>query len=96
MLNLLENGINDFDKADLAALVARIKQGGEMDGLARYNNGHIVTMFTPLTNLEKQMMVKFGEFEDSDFKKYELFKERIYKLIEAAIEHKSRLYLDAE
>jgi hypothetical protein len=25
VLNLLENGINDFDKADLEALVARIK-----------------------------------------------------------------------
>jgi hypothetical protein len=41
-------------------------------------------------------MVNFGDFEDSDFTKFELFKGRIDKLISSAIKHKSRLYLDAE
>ena len=45
-----------------------------MDGLARYNNGHVISIFTPITDLEKQIMIKFGDFDDSDFTKFELFK----------------------
>lgn len=67
-----------------------------MSALARYKAGHLFSLYEPMTNLEKQIAMKIGDMSESDFTKFELFKERTLSFTDYAAERNTSLYVDAE
>lgn len=67
-----------------------------MTALARYKNGHLFSLDEPLSPLETLIATEVAGMNESDFHKFELFKERTLSFTEYAEERNTSLYVDAE
>jgi len=53
---------------------------GQMSNVARYTNGHLFSLYTPTTDLEKQIATKLGALTEKDFDDVHKFGDRIRKI----------------
>jgi proline dehydrogenase len=95
--NLAKIGVTDYIVADLNQLVEKLSDtNGQMSAVARYKAGHLFDLYEPMTKLEKQIATKIADMSESDFTKFELFKERTHSFTDYAAERNTSLYVDAE
>jgi len=67
-----------------------------MTNIARYTNGHLFSLYTPMTDLEKQIATKLGALTAKDFDDVKKFGDRILKISAYSSERNCQLYVDAE
>jgi len=95
--NLSKAGITEYTESDLDTLIEKLSDSnGEMSALARYKNGHLFSLDAPLSSLEKLIATEIAGMDESEFHKFELFKERTLSFTEYAKERNTSLYVDAE
>ena len=57
-----------------------------MTNIARYTNGHLFSLYTPRTDLEKQIATNLGALTAKDFDDVDKFGDRIRKISEYSSE----------
>jgi len=67
-----------------------------MTNVARYANGHLISLDGTHTPLTKQIGTVLGDLNEADFANLDLFTGRVNKLGEVADKRNCKLYIDAE